>query len=97
MLFCVVEDEVVCYKNAIIHLLPRLKTRLNNKGIYVTDLKKALHFLPLIKRINFICAVCMYQYVNLAEVLATFFSLTQLENRKQSQHRTVLEKCVVWD
>ena len=45
-LFCVVEDEVVCYKNAIIHLLPRLKTRLNNKGIYVTDLKKALHFLP---------------------------------------------------
>ena len=46
MLFCVVEDEVVCYKNAIIYLLLRLKTRLNNKGIHDTDLKQALHFLP---------------------------------------------------
>lgn len=39
MLFCVVENEVEV-------VLPRLKTRLNNKGIYVTDLKQALHFLP---------------------------------------------------
>ena len=45
-LFCVVEDEVVCYKNAIIHLLLRLKTRLHNEGTHVTDLKQALRFLP---------------------------------------------------
>lgn len=56
--FCVVEDEVVCYKNAIIYLLLRLKTRLNNKGIHVTDLKQALHFLPL-----FVLCACINMYI----------------------------------
>ena len=28
MLFCVVEDEVVCYKNAIIHLLAETEKKI---------------------------------------------------------------------
>ena len=37
-LLCVVEGEVVCYKNAIIHLLLRLKTRFNSKGIFMSQI-----------------------------------------------------------